>query len=59
MVENGPRFEPDVTDLPDKAVYCVLCGTIYLWTNRRSCPTCTAYKEIEELRKELASVKGQ
>lgn len=54
-MDNGPNYEPTDLDLPDKVVYCVLCGNIYVWTKGRKCPSCHVNEKLEEIKQELAS----
>lgn len=50
---NGPGYEPRNVDLPEHAVYCVQCGTIFIWGKERDCPTCALAKKLEHLQEKL------
>jgi len=53
-MDNGPGFEPRDTDLPDHAVYCVDCGTIYIFGGtERTCPSCHVAERLDELEARL------
>lgn len=58
-MDNGPNYEPTGTNLPEGVVYCVLCGTTYMWTQRRACPTCTAYETIEVLKERVEELEQE
>lgn len=51
MMDNGPGRETNV-DLPDKLVYCVDCGNVFVWQRHRDCPTCYVDERIDELLEE-------
>ncbi len=53
MPFNGPGREPRNVDLPDEAVYCVQCGTIYIFASSRDCPSCTLAERLDELEDQL------
>lgn len=48
-MNNGPGYEPRSVDLPDGVVYCVDCGTIFVWGEHRDCPTCHVNDRLDEL----------
>ncbi|MFC6975832.1 hypothetical protein ACFQL1_15970 [Halomicroarcula sp. GCM10025709] len=47
-MDNGPSYEPQDLDLPDGVVYCVDCGNVFVYHNRRGCPTCHAWETAQE-----------
>jgi hypothetical protein len=48
-MDNGPSYEPRDVDLPDELVYCVDCGSVYVWRQGRDCPACHLYEKIVSL----------
>lgn len=52
-MDNGPGYEPTDTDLPDRAVYCVDCGTIYIFGMERDCPGCHLAERLDQIEREL------
>ncbi len=51
---NGPPREFSSSGrYKEEMCYCVKCGNIYVWTNGRNCPTCTAYHACIELEKKI------
>lgn len=55
MPFNGPPRELSQSEsMTDEAVYCVQCGTIYIFDAGRHCPNCTLNDRIDDLEAELA-----
>lgn len=56
---NGPAVELQADeDFLERASYCVMCGTIFVWAEGRDCPGCTnaaALKNLNERLDELES----
>lgn len=51
-MDNGRSIETDV-DLPEKAVYCVDCGAIFIYGRGRDCPSCHVDERLTVLKKRL------
>lgn len=62
MPFNGPAREfvnvPEDMYL-DKSVYCVDCGTIYVWARGRSCPACTLAERLDAIEETLDALEEQ
>lgn len=48
MAFNGPNRELHGPDLQEETVYCVACGTVFVWASGRSCPSCHLAEKLEE-----------
>lgn len=48
MPWNGPPRELHGPH-HDDTVYCVQCGSVYVWADGRSCPACTLNERLEEI----------
>lgn len=60
MPFNGPGRELlGDSDYLEESVYCVDCGTVFVWDSSRDCPSCTNQEQIAELRETVEQLEQQ
>lgn len=49
----------DGVDHLEESVYCVDCGTIFVWERHRDCPTCANREAIDDLQERVDRLENE